>query len=118
MTLSAVILLVALLALPIVLFAQFRWVRAPDFRRRRARLLWGALVFFPLLAVAHAMAVERERPPPEPDHLRILPGESLPGTEAPPPPPPPPRPVERQEDCPPGTTLRAAQCVANPAPAP
>jgi hypothetical protein len=119
MKLSAIILLVGLVAVPLVLFAQFRWVRAPDFRRRRKRLLLGALFFFPLLAIAHAMAVKREQPPRDPNDLRtmpILPGEELSGA-APAPPPPPPRAVERQEDCPPGTTLRAALCVANPAPA-
>jgi hypothetical protein len=119
MKLSAVILLVALLAVPVALFAQFRWVRRPDFRRRRGRLLLGALFFFPLLAVAHAMAVDRERPPPDPNYLRTMP--ALPGEEPPaarpnPPPPPPPRPDERQEDCPPGTTLTAGQCLATPRP--
>jgi hypothetical protein len=115
MKLSAIILLVGLVAVPLVLFAQFRWVRAPDFRRRRGRLLLGALFFFPLLAVAHAMAVKREQPPPEPSDIRLWPDVPMP-ERAMSPPPPPPRPVERQEDCPPGTTLRAALCVANPRP--
>ena len=120
MKLSAIILLVGLLAVPVALFAQFSWVRRPDFRRRRGRLLLGALFFFPLLAVAHAMAVDRERPTPDPNYLRIMP--VLPGEEpairrADPPPPAPPRPVERQEDCPPGTTLAAGQCRATPRPA-
>ncbi|HZF93642.1 MAG TPA: hypothetical protein VEZ20_02100 [Allosphingosinicella sp.] len=118
MKLSAIILLVGLVAVPVVLFAQFRWVRAPDFRRRRGRLLLGALFFFPLLAVAHAMAVKRELPPPEPSGIRFWPDASIQQHDPLPPPPPPPRPVERQEDCPPGTTLVAAQCRANPRPTP
>jgi len=119
MKLSAIILLVGLIAVPVVLFAQFRWVRAPDFRRRRGRLLLCALFFFPLLAVAHAMAVKREQPPPGPSEIRFWPDASMEQQHDPlPPPPPPPRPVARQEDCPPGTTLHAALCVANPRPTP
>ena len=110
MKLSAVILLVGLLSVPLVLFGQFLWVRRPDFRRRRARLLQAALVLFPLLAVAHCEAKRIEAPPEaEPRLITTLPAD--PHGDAPPPPPPPPPPVERPEDCPPATHFRGSLCL-------
>ena len=112
MKLSEILLLVGLLAVPVVLFGQFLWVRRPDFRRRRARLLQGALLFFPLLAVAHCRAKRLEAPPPEPVWTTTWP-ESRDGSQPPPSPPPPPNPpplVERAEDCPPQTRFRGGLC--------
>lgn len=116
MKLSTLILVAAFVAVPLLLAAQFRWLGAPavEFRRKRRRLFWFAALLLPLLALAHCEAKRIEAPPPDPRLITTLPDER--GTAGPPQPPPPapPRPVERQEDCPPGTTLAAGLCRADP----
>ncbi|HEX9931367.1 MAG TPA: hypothetical protein VGB08_00825 [Allosphingosinicella sp.] len=109
MLLSTMILIAGAAALVAFLVAQFLWTDAPEaaFRRRRRRLLGAAALLFPLLAFAHHEARRIEAPPPEPELITIWPDEPV-GTDPLPPPPPPP--VNRQEDCPPGTTLSGGLC--------
>ncbi len=113
MKLSTLILIAAFLAVPLMLAAQFRWLRAPpaEFRRKRRRLFWLAALLFPLLALAHCEATRMEAPPPDPVWPTTWPEARDPNLPPPPPPPSPPPPVERAEDCPPGTRFRASLCI-------